>query len=490
VIVALTRDLARCVLDVDVMKGKLLAAAAAGLVVREIFRRRRASRRTVLSDRHTQGDVEDIHAAKVRRIADQLRVHEGTISLHKHHVGHQVPKAGDKRRLDVKLDVSDLTHILDVDPVHRICVAESGCAFDDVVAATLRYGLIPLVVPELRTITVGGAVSGCSIESMSFKYGGFHDTCLAYEVITSTGDVLHCTPDNANKLVFQMMHGSFGTLGVLGKLAFRLVPAKPCVHVVYHHYTTDADFLAAVRRHFEAREVDFMDAMIHGPNHFVLCCGMFVDRAPYTNAYDWTQVYYRSTETRHEDYLTTSDYLFRYDHGVTNVHPKNPLARLLFGKLMDSHTTLWLANKFPQVLADDQTVTLDTFLPFSRASEFLAWHDAELGHYPLWCVPYKRVRDYEWLDDSFYDRLDDDLFLDLAIYGMPQHGRNVYRMIEDKLRELGGVKTLIAHNYYSEREFWAIWNKPNYDAVKAITDPDNKLRDLYDKTCRAAMGVG
>ncbi len=31
--------------------------------------------------------------------------------------------------------------------------------------------------------------------------------------------------------------------------------------------------------------------------------------------------------------------------------------------------------------------------------------------------------------------------------------------------------------------FWKTWNKPNYDAVKAITDPQNRLRDLYTKTC-------
>ena len=62
-------------------------------------------------------------------------------------------------------------------------------------------------------------------------------------------------------------------------------------------------------------------------------------------------------------------------------------------------------------------------------------------------------------------------------------------MIEEKLRELGGIKTLIAHNYYPETEFWTIWNKRNYDAVKAIVDPKNLFRDLYTKTCRATMGL-
>jgi hypothetical protein len=100
------------------------------------------------------------------------------------------------------------------------------------------------------------------------------------------------------------------------------------------------------------------------------------------------------------------------------------------------------------------------------------------------------VRDYPWLDESFYKGLADDMFVDIAIYGLKQTGdANYYRLIEEKLRELGGVKTLISHNYYSREEFWQIWNKANYEAVKAITDPRNLFRDLYTKTCKVAMGI-
>ena len=62
--------------------------------------------------------------------------------------------------------------------------------------------------------------------------------------------------------------------------------------------------------------------------------------------------------------------------------------------------------------------------------------------------------------------------------------------MEDKLLELGGVKTLISHNYYSEEDFWKTWNRDNYEAVKALTDPGNVFRHLYAKTCKAAMGAG
>ena len=78
-------------------------------------------------------------------------------------------------------------------------------------------------------------------------------------------------------------------------------------------------------------------------------------------------------------------------------------------------------------------VTLDVFLPFSKVDEFLGWYEREFGYFPLWCVPYRRVRDYEWLDRQFYAGLDDELFLDLAIYGMAQPGgRNYHRVMEDE----------------------------------------------------------
>ncbi len=438
-------------------------------------------------------DADRRHTTKISRIVAQLRAHTDgrPLSLKKKAVAHQVPKANDLRRKDAKIDISDLTEILEVDPVNRTCVAESGVSFVDLVTATLAHGLLPIVVPELKTITIGGAVAGCSIESMSFVHGGFHDTCLEYEVITATGNVLTCTPGNEHALVFQMVHGAFGTLGILAKLTFKLIPAKPYVHVLYEKYSTIEAYRAAIQRHYERRDVDFMDGIIHSPSLYVLSVGTFVDRAPYTHRYDWVRVYYQSTAERADDYLTTEHYVFRYDRGVTNVRPKSFLGRLLFGRWMASSQWLRLADKYHFLLDDKKpTITLDVFVPFSKAPEFLAWYEKELGHFPLWCVPYRRVHDYEWLADDYWKALPDELFLDLAIYGMKQTGdKNYHRMMEEKLRELGGIKTLIAHNYYGEAEFWQIFNKRNYDEVKTITDPKNLFRDLYTKTCRAAMGL-
>jgi FAD/FMN-containing dehydrogenase len=326
---------------------------------------------------------------------------------------------------------------------------------------------------------------------MSFEVGGFHDTCVAYEIITGRGDVMTVAPTGEHALVFQMMQSAFGTLGIVSKLTFKLVPAKPYVRLAYETHATLASYLDAIARHAELRDLDFMDGIIHSPSKYVLCCGWFVDEAPYTSDYSWLRVYWESTAVRTEDFFTTADYFFRYDRGVTNVRPSSFAGRLVFGKFLSSTQWLGIADKLNFALAQENpTVTVDLFLPVSRVPEFLGWHEKELGFYPLWCVPYRRVRDYEWLDDGFYRGLKDDMFLDLAIYGMRQTGHRIgaHRKIEEKLIELGGIKTLISHNYYGEDEFWKIFNRANYEAVKKVTDPDNAFRDVYTKMVRAAMG--
>ena len=135
-------------------------------------------------------------------------------------------------------------------------------------------------------------------------------------------------------------------------------------------------------------------------------------------------------------------------------------------------------------------ITIDLFIPFSQLSNFLDWYQKEIGHFPLWYVPYKIVRRYEWVNPEIFEKNNDELMIDIAVYGMEKReGKNYYRMMEEELMKIGGIKTLISNNYYREEEFWATWNKENYDKVKKVTDPNNIFRDLYTKMCKTTMGI-
>ena len=434
------------------------------------------------------------HEQKIERISKYLkeRKSKNPVSFKKKAVSHQVPKINDKTYNDEKIDLSLLNEIIETDEINMTCTAEPGITFVDLVTLTLKQGLAPFTVPELKTITIGGAVSGASLESMSYKYGGFHDSCIEYEIITAKGDVLICTTSNENKLIFQMIHGTFGTLGIITKIKFKLTKAKKFVKINYEEYKDLDSYSKATWKHYIDKDYDFMDGIIHSKNKYILSMGNFIDEAPYNNKYDWMKIYYKSTGKRKEDYLKTIHYFFRYEKGVTNVSPKSFLGRLFFGRFLDTTKTLRFVENFRSIIPEKMIpLTIDLFIPFSRINEFFEWYNKEIKHYPLWYVPYKIVRKYEWINEKIFDKNpESELFLDIAIYGMNTNNKeSCYRKIEEELSKIGGIKTLISNNYYSEEDFWNIWNKNNYDQIKQITDPDNIFRNLYTKMCRTTQGL-
>ena len=326
------------------------------------------------------------HEDKVRRIAAMVRAASRAgipVKFRRRSVPHFVPnpfKEGDDRPT---IDISDLTEVLRIDPGSRLCVAESGVPFTDLVAATLSHGLIPCTVPELKTITVGGAVSGCSVESMSYKLGGFHDSCLEYEVITGTGEILTCSPDH-DRDAFEMIHGSYGTVALLTKLTFRLLPAKPFVRMEYRRCSTFDRFWAEVCARCERDDFDFVDGIVHSPSQLVVCLGRMVDEAPYLSSYDWLEVYYKSTLARQEDYLRLPDYFFRYDtechwlsRSVPVLHLEHKAVRFLLGKLLLGSTNLirW-HDRLRRLmrLKRRPEVIVDVFIPVPRFPAFWQWY--------------------------------------------------------------------------------------------------------------------
>jgi hypothetical protein len=52
--------------------------------------------------------------------------------------------------------------------------------------------------------------------------------------------------------------------------------------------------------------------------------------------------------------------------------------------------------------------------------------------------------------------------------------------------ELGGRKSLYSTSYYERDEFWALYNGPAYEELKAAYDGGHRLLDLYEKCVRRA----
>jgi FAD/FMN-containing dehydrogenase len=442
------------------------------------------------------------HEQKVQAVVEQIRkanTRGVPVRFVKKSVSHFVPNPYEDESASPAIDLSPLCEVLSIDPEAKTAVVESGITLVELVAETMKYGLVPYTVSELKTITVGGAISGCSVESMSYRYGGLHDSCLEYEVITGTGEVVILTPEGDPEL-FHMMHGSYGTLGVLSQVTLKLYPARPYVKVENRLHTTFAAFWADLLERCERADFTFVDGIIHGSDAFVLCLGEYADEAPYTSDYEHEEIYYKSTLSKREDYMTASQYFFRYDtecHWLSRTGPglENRWVRKLFGRyLLGSTNLIQWSNRFKgplKLIKRRPELTIDVFIPEPRFEEFFAWYEDVIDFYPLWIVPYRMPQMYAFLDDDYASNVDTHFVIDAAIYGRPNNDKHVdlSEVLEHKVHELNGFKTLISRNHYTEEEFWRVFDRPRYDVAKARLDPEDLFGNVYQRFAPSRYGA-
>ena len=114
------------------------------------------------------------------------------------------------------LDVSGLDGVIAVDARGRTADVGGMTTYEHLVDATLPYGLMPLVVPQLRTITLGGAVSGLGIESTSFRSGLPHESVVEMDVFTGAGEVVTTRPGDD---LFDAFPNSYGSSSMRSRVA-------------------------------------------------------------------------------------------------------------------------------------------------------------------------------------------------------------------------------------------------------------------------------
>ena len=101
-------------------------------------------------------------------------------------------------RINKGFTMDNLNGIIKINKDDKWIEVGGKTRFYDVLNYTLKYNLMPKIVPEFNSITVGGAICGVSIESSSFKYGWVHDTIIDMDILLSSGELLYCTKDNEN----------------------------------------------------------------------------------------------------------------------------------------------------------------------------------------------------------------------------------------------------------------------------------------------------
>ena len=408
---------------------------------------------------------------------------------------------------DHQLDVSQFGHVISIDQEARTALVGGMTTYEDLAAATLRHGLMPRVVPQLKTITLGGAVSGLGIESSSLRNGMPHESVQAMEILTGDGRVVTATADNEHAALFRGFPNSYGTLGYTLSLTIELEPVKPFVHLRHFRFAAPADCFEAVAEvaatgGYHGHQADFIDGTAFSADEMYLSIGAFSDVAPWRSDYTGQRIYYQSLRGPKEDFLTIADYLWRWDtdwfwcsrpFGV-----QQPLLRALwprryrrsdvYRKLVALDRKHGFTRKLDASRGRPSTemVVQDVEIPVGESASFLSYFLTEVGMSPVWMCPLRLRGEMTW---PLYPMRPSQVYVNFGFWGtvaLPPGAANGYfnRRIEDKVTELGGHKGLYSTSFYPMQEFWERYNGAEYAELKRTYDPQGRLADLYAKCVR------
>jgi FAD/FMN-containing dehydrogenase len=330
---------------------------------------------------------------------------------------------------------------------------------------------------------------------------------LSLEVLTGDGRVVTATADNEHADLYYGFPNSYGTLGYSLSLTIELEPVKPFVHLRHFRFSDPSECMQAIAEaaatgSYQGHQADFVDGTAFSLDELYLTVGAFSDVAPWRSDYTRERIYYQSIRGPREDFLTISDYLWRWDTDwfwcSQALGVQQPVIRRLWPRRYrrsDVYRKLvarYRRNKLAPALDSwrgrpaSEAVIQDVEIPLERSAEFLEFFTRRVGMSPVWMCPMRLRGERTW---PLYPMKTGQVYVNFGFWGTvalpPGESDGYYnRQVEDTVTELGGNKGLYSTSFYTRDEFWKLYNGPEYTKLKQAYDSQGRLADLYEKCVR------
>jgi cytokinin dehydrogenase len=135
----------------------------------------------------------------------------------------------------VLLDTSAMGTIHEIDAAGETATVDGGVVWRDLVAATLRHGLVPRVLTNNLNVTVAGTTSMAGLGVASFRYGTQADNAVELQVVSGAGEIVACSREQ-NREMFDVARCGLGQFGVITRAKVRLRRCKSRVRKYFLLY--------------------------------------------------------------------------------------------------------------------------------------------------------------------------------------------------------------------------------------------------------------
>lgn len=445
-----------------------------------------------------------LHDKEVEKLQKRLSKQKNCISLKSNAPSNTLRN---KTASTEELDVASLIGVLTLNEEENWILVEPKITFFSLCKITLLYGLIPPVVPEFTSITVGGAIMGAALESSSHRFGQVSDNCLEYELLLGNGEKIYASKTLYSDL-FYGISGSYGTLALLTAVKLKLIRAKKWVQLKLYrfenlrHMTTDLT---------EQTEDDYIEGIVFDRSNGVVIKGNLEDEQgphPFRQVNGSSRWYVQHlAQTKHQQIsMLLEEYLFRLDLGAfwmgryvndfsvmlrvlfqlriprvrKNSIMPSPFFRRLFGRFLRSEYLYKIWHRIPNHASQNIFLIQDFYAPSERAYETLDRFMRETAIFPIWLCPIKGTAEPQFLSPHYGK----ESFLNIGLYGIPESSHSIPELtakLERDILQLGGRKMLYSFTYYEPEIFAAAYKEESYAGLRKKYGGNKVFPHLYEK---------
>jgi len=431
-----------------------------------------------------------------------------------------------------RLDLSRFRGVMSFDPLARNVTVGAKTDFKSLTRYLLERGSIVPIVPEVDTVTVGGAISGVVMEAASFRYGFVHNTVQSMEVLLPSGEVVKCSRDE-NMELFRSLPHSYGTLGYVLSATLLTIPAEQDVLVQVQELPSPKDAVEGISKAAKDPSTDFVEGIIFGEDRAlamtVSMCppaslginiptvilpddGRYIDVV--CKQLDANRVDWHSKNISCSFRMSTFDFLYRWDCDIFWATRRTgflgvPSVRKALGRACLRSKVLWPVGTFLRGTKEafselawsifgeaglqlgfkkpTERIIQDLGVRFDQVPAFAKDLEAH-AELPFWMCPI-RCRNLTEEQPLFPLPEDVDYVMDVASFGAvaQESGDPLFhnRGIEKVLQKYDGMKAFYSDVLYPREYIYEKFNGELYDRMKAKFDPDGVLPRLVDKVLTA-----